>query len=93
MANLYPGQSALAFRVRLHVFKKDMEEASQLLFEQNLQVEEPGSACPHCQSRKVTRDFPKAFSVKPLGALSVLFFGVFFPQKKVNHCLDCDCEF
>jgi hypothetical protein len=93
MANLYPGQSALAFRVRLHVFKKDMEEASQLLSEQNLQVEEPCGVCPHCQSRKVQRDFPKAFSVKPLGALRVLFFGVFFPHKKVNHCLDCDYEF
>jgi hypothetical protein len=93
MANLYPGQSAFAFRIRLHVFKKDIAEASQLLLEQNLQIEVSDITCPRCQSRKVQRDFPKEFSVKPLGALGVLFFGVFFPHKKVNHCLDCDYEF
>jgi hypothetical protein len=93
MANLYPGQNAFAFSVRLHVFKKDVEEASQLLFEGNFHVEVFDTTCPRCQSRKVQRDFPKEFSVKLLGALGVLFFGVFFPHKKVNHCLDCDYEF
>lgn len=93
MANLYPGQSAFPFRVRLHVFKKDAEEALHILFEQNLQIEPPDQVCPRCQSNEIQRDFPNRFSVKPLRAVRVLFFGVFFPHKKVNHCLACDYEF
>lgn len=93
MAGLYPGQNAFPFRVRLHVFKKDVEEASQILFEKNLQIDTSDLICPRCQSKTVQRDFPKKFSVKPLRLLGILFFGVFFPHKKVNHCLACDCEF
>jgi hypothetical protein len=93
MANLYPGQNAFSFRVRLHIFKKDTEEASRVLVEMNLLIENQEAVCPQCQSRKTQRDFPKQISMKPLGALGVLFFGVFFPHKKVNHCLDCDYEF
>lgn len=55
MANLYPGQSAFPFRVRLHVFKKDAEEALHILFEQNLQIEPPDQVCPRCQSNATFR--------------------------------------
>jgi hypothetical protein len=93
MSNLYPVQNAFFFQVRLHVFKKDAEEASQVLVEMNPLNENQELICPRCQSRKIQRDFPKQFSFKPLEALGVLFFGVFLPHKKVNHCLDCDYEF
>jgi hypothetical protein len=91
MAGLYPGQQALAFRIRLHIFKKDVEQVSNLLMEK--QTDQTEIDCPRCCSRKIQREFPKGFSQRPLAALTVLFFGVFMPHKKVNHCLDCDCEF
>jgi hypothetical protein len=93
MANLYPGQNAFAFKVRLHIFKKDTEEARRVLVEMNLPMESHELVCPRCHSGKIQRDFPKELSLKPLGAIRVLFFGVFLPHKKVNHCLDCDYEF
>jgi len=91
MAGLYPGQQALAFRIRLHIFKKDVEEVSNLLMEK--QTDQAEVSCPTCHSQKIQREFPKELSLKPFTALTVLFFGVFMPHKKVNHCLDCDCEF
>lgn len=92
ITNLYPGQHYLPFRVRLHVFKKDVAQVSEVLCENALQA---GAEleCPNCRSSNVQRDFPKRFSVKPLHALSLVLFGVLFPHKKVNHCLDCDNEF
>ena len=93
MAGLYPGQQGLPFHVRLHVFKKDVVEASQIFMEMQPGFDTNDVICPKCKSKKVERDFPQAFSLKPLNSLMVLFFGVFFPHKKVNHCLDCDYEF
>ena len=49
--------------------------------------------CPRCSGRRVQRDFPKSLSEQPFSSLMVLFFGVLMPQKKINHCLDCDYEF
>ncbi len=90
MANLYPGQSLYAFKIRLHLFDKDREQATQILILQNLSIEGDNSAkCPRCESQKVMREFPKKLAER----LTFIFFGVFFPHKKVNHCLDCDCEF
>jgi hypothetical protein len=93
ITNLYPGQHYLPFRVRLHVFKKDVGQAEELLHESHLQVDHAALECPNCRSRNVQRDFPKRFSAKPLHALTLVLFGVLFPHKKVNHCLDCDNEF
>lgn len=94
IAGLYPGQTYLPFGVRLHIFEKDKEEASNLLGEKRMIIDgSPDAACPNCQSKKIQRDFPKRFSLKTLTALGVLFFGVFLPHKKVNHCIDCDYEF
>jgi hypothetical protein len=93
MANLYPGQNYLPFRVRLHIFKKDIGEASGILEPALQRVQSEQQACPRCASENVQRDFPKSFSLKPLPALRVMFFGVLFPHKKINHCLECDYEF
>jgi hypothetical protein len=92
ITNLYPGQHYLPFRVRLHVFEKDVVQAAEVL-RTDLQVEGTELECPNCRSKNVQRDFPRRFSLKPLPALSLIFFGVLFPYKKINHCLDCDYEF
>jgi hypothetical protein len=90
MANLYPGQSLYAFKIRLHLFATDRERASQILIRENLSIDNDSSArCPRCQSHKVIREFPKKLGER----LTFILFGIFFPHKKVNHCLDCDCEF
>jgi hypothetical protein len=90
MANLYPGQSFFAFKIRLHLFSTDSGRASQILLQQNLSIDNDQSAkCPKCESSKITREFPKKLADR----LSFILFGVFFPHKKVNHCLDCDFEF
>jgi hypothetical protein len=90
MSNLYPGQPFLAFKVRLHLFSKDEEQAVHILEEINMSSNEDASFhCPKCGSMKITRDFPKQLA----DSLTFIFFGVLFPHKKVNHCLDCDSEF
>jgi hypothetical protein len=87
MSNLYPGQPFFAFKVRLHLFAQEEERARQILTEMNLA--DSSGQCPKCHSNKVTRDFPKQSSA----SLILIFFGVLFPHRKVNHCLDCDNEF
>ena len=94
LVNLYPGQPILPFRVRLHIFSGDVDNAEQILTEQSLSTEDDAvTRCPQCQSSLVERDFPKKLSSTFLMELNVLFFGIFFPQKKINHCRDCDFEF
>ncbi|MFZ6012210.1 MAG: DUF2007 domain-containing protein, partial [Bacteroidota bacterium] len=74
MANLYPGQEYLPFRVRLHIFKKDIDNAKKILDESNLQLSDADNTCPQCHSKRVVRDFPKSFSINPWSALAILFF-------------------
>lgn len=94
LINLYPGQPILPIRVRLHLFSEDVPEAQQILEEQALAIDDDTVIrCPHCQSSSVERDFPKKLSSTFLLELKVLFFGIFFPQQKINHCRDCDFEF
>ena len=90
MANLYPGQSLFAFKIRLHLFALDHERAKQILIQENMTVVGENSlVCPNCQSLKVVREFPKKLAER----LTFILFGVLFPGKKVNHCLQCDHEF
>jgi hypothetical protein len=91
MSNLYPGQPFIAMKVRLHLFARDEERAHATLEDQTTLSTDAdhSSRCPKCQSIRITRDFPKEES----DSLTFLFFGVLFPHKKVNHCLDCDNEF
>jgi hypothetical protein len=90
MSNLYPGQRFLAFKVRLHLFSRDEERASQVLSDIDLTSDSDSSIkCPRCNSSRIMRDFPK----QSAESLTFIFFGVLFPHKKVNHCLDCDNEF
>jgi hypothetical protein len=94
LANLYAGYQFVPFRVRLHLFEKDAERAGQLLREQNLVIDdETGTRCPRCRSTRVERVFPKKLSESTWSGLGLLFFGVFFPHKKISHCLDCGLEF
>ncbi len=95
MANLYPGASALMnFNVRLHLFAGDKERAQQILEENHLNLDDESVIrCPVCNSSKVDRDFPKDLSLTFGSTLRVMFFGVFFPHKKVFRCLECDHEF
>lgn len=92
MASLYPGQQSLAFQVRLHVFEKDIDEVSKILMAKEGN-EHADLVCPKCKSSKIERQFPKSLSLKFLSSLSVIFFGIFFPGKKINHCMNCDNEF
>ncbi len=90
MANLYPGQGLLAFKIRLHVFASDQERAAQVLRAENLSLDnESEMTCPRCQSTRVTRAFP----AKQADTLTYLLFGIFLHHKKVNVCLNCGCEF
>lgn len=93
--NLYPGNPILAFRVKLHIFAKDKERAQQILDDQTyLSIDtESTVTCLRCNSPRIERDFPRQFDQKFSSSLSVLFFGVFFPEKKIYRCQDCEFEF
>ncbi len=95
MANLYPGASNLMnFSVRLHLFQHDMERARQIMSENNLRVDDDSvTTCPRCRSNQIERDFPKKLTFKFTAALRFLFFGIFYPGKKVYRCQECDFEF
>jgi len=95
MANLYPGASTLMnFNVRLHLFNHDAERAGQILEENNLNIsDETVMQCPACRSNKIERDFPKKLTLNFSSSLRYVFFGIFFPEKKISRCLDCGCEF
>jgi len=94
LANLYPGQQFIPFQVRLHLFAKDVEQANTILSEQNFAIDDETTLkCPRCQSTHMERDFPRKLSEEFLSSLNVIFFGIFFPKKKINRCLDCDLEF
>lgn len=89
MASLY--QQAFAIKVRLHIFEKDREEAYRILFQTQAAASEIN--CPKCNSTSVAREFPRSFSKEFSGALKVIFFGIFMPEKKIFHCQQCDHEF
>ena len=90
MANLYPGQSLFAFKIRLHLFAADQDRATQLLTSESMAIHDEGlMVCPRCQSQNISRAFPK----KVADSLTYLIFGIFLPHKKVNLCLHCGHEF
>jgi hypothetical protein len=96
MADLYQGVGAhfQAFSVSLFVFETDIEAASQILKDSPAEGEDGApTQCPHCSSLKVVRDFPQSMYKKFLPGLTAIFFGLWFPQRRVYHCLDCDQEF
>jgi hypothetical protein len=94
LANLYPGQQNMFLPVRLHLFQKDAEHARHVLVESTMSVHDDSTlSCPRCQSTFVQRDFPRKLSESFLAGLNVLFFGIFFPQRKVNRCQHCEFEF
>ena len=95
MANLYPGASSLMnFNVRLHLFAYDIERARNIMEENHLVLDDESTTkCPQCKSRKVERDFPRKFSLTLTSTLNLLFFGIFFPHKKIFRCLECEFEF
>jgi len=95
MANLYPGASSLMnFNVRLHLFAYDIERARNIMEENHLALDDESTTkCPRCKSSKVERDFPKKFSLTLTSTLNILFFGIFFPHKKIFRCLECEFEF
>lgn len=97
LSNLYPGVGSYigSFRVRLHVFAKDVDEATRIIAEQtHLQLDDDSIArCPKCQSRRLERDFSRKVTSAIFPALIMALFAVFFPLQKVYRCLDCDTEF
>lgn len=95
MANLYPGASNLMnSQVRLHLFRHDEERARQIISENNFRLDDDTTMhCPACRSTNVERDFPKKLTVNLRSSLQYLFFGIFYPERKVYRCGDCECEF
>lgn len=90
MANLYPGQSLYAFKIRLHLFASDRARALQVLTGDGLSVaKEGGLECPQCHAHLITRAFPKKIE----DSLLIVFFGIFLPGRKVNVCTKCGFEF
>ena len=95
MASLYPGASNMMnSNVRLHIFGHDAERVRQIMSENALTVDDDTTLkCPKCTSKNIERDFPKKLTVSFLSSLQYLFFGIFFPDKKVYRCADCETEF
>ncbi len=95
MANLYPGNPILSIGVKLHLFAKDEEQARLILADQTYLTLDTDATvkCIRCHSHRIERDFPREFDQKFSWSLSVLFFGVFFPEKKIYRCQDCEFEF
>jgi DNA-directed RNA polymerase subunit RPC12/RpoP len=95
MANLYPGASNLMnFNVRLHLFGADAERARLIIFDPNLRLnEDVVIRCAQCGSDNIERDFPKNLTSTFSASLRLLFFGIFYPGKKVFRCTDCEHEF
>ena len=90
MASLY--QQSLGIKVRLHIFERDRDEATRVMFEtQTLDTGE--MSCPRCHATALERDFPRKLSEEFTGALKVMFFGVFMPGKKIFRCQRCNHEF
>ena len=97
LSNLYPGVGTHfgSFRVRLHLYARDVEKATSLLAEESeLQLDEESiNRCPACRSLRVERDFSKKVINKIYPGLILALFAVFFPTRKVYRCLDCETEF
>ena len=95
IASLYPGTSNMMnSNVRLHIFRHDVERAQQVMNENSLSVNDDSILqCPKCRSKNIERDFPKKLTESFLSSLRYLFFGIFFPDKKVYRCRDCGTEF
>ncbi|HEX6889998.1 MAG TPA: DUF2007 domain-containing protein [Chryseolinea sp.] len=95
MASLYPGASNMMnSNVRLHIFLHDAERARQVMGENALTIEDDTVVrCPKCRSKNIERDFPKKLTESFLASFQYLFFGIFFPGKKVYRCTDCETEF
>lgn len=93
MAGLYPGQQLLAIPIRLHIFKKDIEQVSRVFMEMEVEAENDDLVCPRCGSSRIEREFPKEFSASLWRSLLALFLGILMPHKKVNHCRNCGHEF
>ena len=93
MAGLYPGQQLLAIPIRLHIFKRDIEEVSRVFMEMQNPPEGDEGVCPRCGSNRIDREFPKEYSASLWRSLLALFLGILMPDKKVNHCCNCGHEF
>jgi hypothetical protein len=90
MSGLYPGQPFNPFKVRLHLFQQDRETAISILEEVVLTVNKDlAGNCPICNSAEVRREFSK----RDIDSFKFVFFGVFFPHRKINRCLQCNNEF
>ncbi len=90
ITNLYPGQSLIAFKTRLHLFAADRERAIRILDEVEVSPDvDDELRCPRCQSTDVQRAFPR----KIADSMLVNFFGIFMPGKKVHQCQHCGYEF
>lgn len=88
-STLYIGQSFQLFGVRLHLFRKDSEQASEILGDQT----SPDYVCPKCDSHKV--EMERSQKIIPLLRTIFIFtltVGV-FPIKKVHRCQHCGFEF
>jgi len=92
LANLYPAQSFLLFGVRLHIFDKDKERASEILQENFLSVHET-TKCPRCQSDKVEVEYTRKVTPRIITILVGLLLIIGFPLRKVYRCQDCEHEF
>ena len=95
MASLYPGASNMMnSNVRLHIFRHDVERARQVMSENALSINDDSILqCPKCKSKNIERDFPQKLTESFLSSLRYLFFGIFYPDKKVYRCSDCNTEF
>jgi hypothetical protein len=92
LANLYPAQSFLLFGVRLHIFDRDKDRASEILEEIFLSVNE-STKCPRCQSEKVEVEYTRKVTPRVVTLLVGLLLAIGFPVRKVHRCQDCEHEF
>lgn len=76
--------------IRLHIFAKDAERASQIVLGDQLSKSDDGLiVCPRCHSRKIIRNEPQTAGGKLMGAVVRFLLGLTRPY----YCQDCGHEF
>lgn len=89
--NTLMAQNPFLFRIKLHIFQKDIPMAYKILDE--LYDYETPITCPQCESTEIIY----SESRKGISKFAAVAFGFLFhihmSPKKAHHCLDCKLEF
>lgn len=89
--NTLMAQNPFLFRIKLHIFEKDIVQVRKVL-DELFDYDSP-ITCPHCGSSEIIyAESRKGFNKIAAVAFSVLLHSP-MKAKEVHHCLDCKTEF